>query len=177
VKIVDLDNAATVFDVSGAFDIMEFLEIYEPALGQDVIATNTVNIKWNKAGSGVDNVLLEYTKNGTVWNYVKTDGDPLVPNTGSYSWTVPADALTATAQIKITDPGNPNATHTGPVFQIYGAIEVRIPDGTQSWEVGTNQNIFWEITGNIAKRRNLLFSYRRRRYLDFHRYHDRRRRR
>ncbi|MDD4940722.1 MAG: hypothetical protein PHE65_02345, partial [Candidatus Omnitrophica bacterium] len=150
VKIVDVDNASTVNTISAAFDLMAYLEVTGPALGQDVTATLPVNITWNKAGSGVDNVLLEYTKNGTVWNYVKTDGDHLVPNTGSYSWTVPADALTATAQIRITDPGNANATHTGPVFQIYGAIDVTVPNGTQSWEVGTNQDIFWTITGNIA---------------------------
>ncbi|HQQ06575.1 MAG TPA: hypothetical protein PLP56_06320, partial [Candidatus Omnitrophota bacterium] len=58
--------------------------------------------------------------------------------------------FSSTAQIRITDPSNANATHTGPVFQIYGAIDVTVPNGAQSWEVGTNQDIFWDITGNIA---------------------------
>jgi hypothetical protein len=150
VKLEDL-NYPTLSDVSdGVFDIKEYLDVTNPINGASVTATDNYSITWDKYGTGVTEVILEYSKDGGLtWNYVNPVSPYKVPNSGSYLWSVPANALSSQAQIRVTDPGNANASDTGNNFWIKGELTVTTPSGTESWNVGTAHQIAWTKKGNI----------------------------
>ncbi len=105
------------------------------------------NITWNSTGS-IANVKIEFsTDNGTSWNILAASA----ANNGSYGWTVPNTPST-NCLVRITDTAGPATDNSNGVFTIaeQRSITVSSPNGTESWEGGTNHNITWNSTGSIA---------------------------
>lgn len=71
-----------------------------PNGGESFAGGSTQSITW--AATGVTNVKLEYTLNGSTWSVITSSTSA---STGSYSWTVPSSAST-TAKVRVSDASN-----------------------------------------------------------------------
>jgi predicted nuclease of predicted toxin-antitoxin system len=135
VRVEDDDNKNDTYDISNnTFNLIASFNITQPEDGHVVIAENPYYILWNNAG-------VNWTSLGSV------------PNNGNYTWTPNATtALSNESVIRITDPGNANATDTGlNYFYLRGQITVTYPnDYGLSWQVGESHDINWTRKGNIS---------------------------
>ncbi|MBU2258951.1 MAG: GPI anchored serine-threonine rich family protein, partial [Candidatus Omnitrophica bacterium] len=161
VKIKAFDNLNSLAnDTSNStFNITAYFNITDPENGHTVIAEEPYTISWDKNGTGVSDVILEYSTNaGLNWTYVVAAGNHTVPNTGFYNWDpVPGTTLTTTGKIRVTDPNNGNAADTGVGgFRIKGNITLTYPIGEESWQLNSIHPINWTRKGNII---NVNISY------------------
>ncbi|ATB34881.1 hypothetical protein CYFUS_000288 [Cystobacter fuscus] len=76
------------------------ITVLSPNGGESWTTGSTYAISWS--ASGVTNVKLEYTLNGSTWTTL-TSSTPA--SAGSYSWTVPTTATT-TARVRVSDASN-----------------------------------------------------------------------
>ena len=90
------------------------LTLSVPNGGQNLVTGSTCDITWDTTGV-VENVFIEYsTDNGANWIAIDT-----VPNTGSYTWTVP-NLNSNQCLVRISDAGYPAANDISDgAFRIY----------------------------------------------------------
>jgi hypothetical protein len=144
------DTAGPAADTSdGIFTIaaQRTLTLTSPNGGENWEAGTSQNITWTSTGS-IANVKLEYsTNNGSSWNTITASS----ANSGSYNWTVPNTPST-TCLVKVSDTAGPAADTSDGVFTISAerTITVTAPNGGETWEGTTSQNITWSSTGSIA---------------------------
>jgi Leucine-rich repeat (LRR) protein len=144
------DTAGPAVDTSDAvFTIaaQRTLTVTAPNGGENWEAGTSQNITWTSTGS-IANVKLEYsTNNGSSWNTITASS----ANSGSYNWTVPNTPST-TCLVKVSDTAGPAADTSDGVFTISAerTITVTAPNGGETWEGTTSQNITWSSTGSIA---------------------------
>jgi Secretion system C-terminal sorting domain len=149
VRISDSGNAS-LYDMSdNVFTISynnQSISVTNPNGGENWQAGGVYNITWTS--SGVTNVKIEYTTdNGSSWtNIIST----YVSGAGSYSWTVPNTPSTQ-CKVRISDSGNPSLNDMSEnVFTISTSsqsILVTNPNGGETWQVGSVQNITWASSG------------------------------
>jgi len=159
VRIVDNENQAITKSTSiNPLDLRAKFAITEPINGATVYAEENQYIRWTPYGTVPGGVILEYTTDGTTWNYVNTDGDHKVTNNGEYLWAVPASALTSLGRVRMYDPDNASYKYTGGggALSIKGQIFMlndanHSPRGGESWSVGSAYQIKWTKKGAIAK--------------------------
>ncbi|MBU1086222.1 MAG: GPI anchored serine-threonine rich family protein [Candidatus Omnitrophica bacterium] len=148
VKVTDTANA-TVYDESDAdFTIKGVLALNVPNGGEEWIVGAAQNITWTPTGT-ITNVKLEYS----------TDGGNTYPNliiastggmSGTYAWTV-ADAIGTNLKVRVSNISDASVNDTSnAVFKIKGSLVVTTPNGGESWDVASSQNIIWNRTGAIA---------------------------
>ncbi len=108
-------NDLTVSATSGTFNIKGNLNLISPVGGENWTIGTTHNITWTTtAGSAsMATVKLEYsTDYGTSWTTVvesyDTLNDGIVGNTGSFSWTIPADYSIGNQQVCLVRVSQPN---------------------------------------------------------------------
>jgi hypothetical protein len=77
-----------------------------PNGGESWAGGSSQSIRWTS--SGVANVKLEYTLNGTSWTVITSS---TAASTGSYTWTVPSSGTTA-ARVRVSDASNAAITDT-----------------------------------------------------------------
>ncbi|MGD2085496.1 MAG: GEVED domain-containing protein [Candidatus Aminicenantes bacterium] len=149
VRITDIEETAT--DISDQYctitDPPKVITVISPNGGEDWETGTNQNITWTGTG-GINDVKIEYsTDNGTVWNTIISS----TPNDGSHSWTVPG-VLSSNCLVKITDAAGPTSDTSDAVFTVSAVktITVNAPNGGESWDSGTNQNITWSSTGSIT---------------------------
>ncbi len=115
--------------------------VMAPNGGEDWHVGTQQNIMW--AGSGLTDVKIEYsTDNGSNWISIVNSTSAVG---GTYQWTIP-DTPTEQALVRITDANNSSVSDTSDaVFTIslQPSINVLTPNGGESWQSGTNQNITW----------------------------------
>ncbi|MDP3684983.1 MAG: hypothetical protein Q8S01_13730, partial [Ignavibacteria bacterium] len=117
------------------------VRLTSPVGGESWQIGSNHNITWESAN--VANVKLEYsTNNGAAWNTI-VDSTPAI--TGSYAWTIPVTA-SASCKVRISDISN--AAYTSMSTNIFSIIEplpfsLISPNGGESWQVGSNQDITW----------------------------------
>ncbi|HEU4881313.1 MAG TPA: lamin tail domain-containing protein [Longimicrobium sp.] len=80
------------------------VQVTAPNGGESWVGGSAHNITWTS--SGVTNVKLEYTLNGSTWNVITSS---TAASAGSYGWTVPNTAST-TAKVRVTDAANATVT-------------------------------------------------------------------
>jgi uncharacterized protein (TIGR02145 family) len=146
VRISDVTNSA-LNSISGIFTIYQpTLSLTSPVGGEKWQIGSSHNITW--ASSYVANVKIEYsTDSGSNWLSVSSS---VAASSGSYSWTVSNTAAT-TCKVKISDVTNTSlSSSSSSVFTITAAtvasINITSPAGSESWKVGSSQNITWSST-------------------------------
>jgi hypothetical protein len=80
------------------------VQVTAPNGGESWAGGSARTITWTS--SGVTNVKLEYTLNGSTWNVITPS---TAASAGSYGWTVPNTAST-TAKVRVTDAANATVT-------------------------------------------------------------------
>ncbi len=157
VKVRVSDNAdSTVYNTSAANFTITSLQITSPNSGETWEAGTAHNITWTSVGTVSNQLTIEYSKDDFATPILIADQQA---NDGMYSWTVPND-VSNSVKIRIRDIVSPFATDTSDVnFRVQPApqITVSVPNGGESWQVGSQHNITW--TANAAVSNNLKFEY------------------
>ncbi len=143
------DAAGTAADYSdGYFTILGPIYVTSPNGYENWEAGTIHNITWSTQ-TGISSVKIEYTiNNGSSWDVIEAS----VPNTGSYSWTVP-NTPSSSCKVRVSNAAVPSVSDTSNyVFTIAAqkTITVTAPNGGENWEVGTAHNITWTSTGSIS---------------------------
>ena len=140
-----------------------------PNGGESWAGGTAKSITWTS--SGVTNVKLEYTLDGTTWNVITSS---TAASTGSYTWTVPSQATTA-ARVRVTDTASATVTDTrNAAFTIttgtatpvitaesepndtVGTADARVGRGTNvSGAISTSTDVDWfaftvDATGSVT---------------------------
>ncbi|HCI44446.1 MAG TPA: hypothetical protein DE315_02785, partial [Candidatus Omnitrophica bacterium] len=157
VKVIQQASEGTADEVLGLssnFNIIGQFTMTEPPATLNSGAAYSV--LWNNYSlqGEIPNAKLEFF-DGTIWHNIDYKTNPgtdtgIVPNSGSYSWTVPTDVRSVACQFRVSDPNNSGATDPTGTFEIRPLISVTAPVGTAKWIVGTTgNNIVWSITGPV----------------------------
>jgi len=139
------DNNSIPYDVTfvgGTIsENLATLELTAPNGDESWEVGSSNNITWTS--SGIDNVKLEYSlDDGANWLVVIASTPA---STGSFSWTIP-DTPSELCKARISDATNSSLFDvSNSVFSIIEAPAVGLtsPNGGESWEVATTQNITW----------------------------------
>ncbi|MBU2447466.1 MAG: hypothetical protein KJ666_18085 [Bacteroidetes bacterium] len=120
------------------------ITVTSPNGGENWQAGSTQSITWTS--SGVSTVNIEYTtNNGSNWTTIIASTPA---GAGSYAWTVP-NTPSSQCRVRISDASNSSVNDLSDgIFTISPApaISILSPNGGESWQVGTNQNITWTST-------------------------------
>ncbi len=115
--------------------------VISPNGGENWQVGTIQNIIW--ISTSITNVKIEYTtNNGTNWSTIIASTPAGV---GSYAWTIPNTPSTQ-CKVRISDASNASINDlSDETFTISPAPTVTVisPNGGESWQVGTNQNITW----------------------------------
>ncbi|HEX3072732.1 MAG TPA: Ser-Thr-rich GPI-anchored membrane family protein, partial [Ignavibacteriales bacterium] len=152
IKIASSADPANIYVVSaGSFRISK-LDLTSPNGGEKWQAGKTYDIKWTQ--TGINNVKLEYSTNGGSTYTQIISG--ISGSVGSYTWTIPAAAITNTAKIRISDETNSAiADASANIFTIYN-LDLVSPNGSEIWQKGSIQNITW--TSNYVNNIRIWYS-------------------
>ena len=152
IRVTTVVNEVTASDISNAnFSITPALSLTltSPNGFENWTVNSTRMITWTSTGS-ISNVKIEYSTNENL-NFIVVSQS--TPNTGSYSWVVPAP-VTATATIRISDASNSSIKDlSNAYFKVVPetpAITVTSPNGGDVWVVGSSKNITWASTGAVS---------------------------
>ncbi|WP_128700698.1 DUF2341 domain-containing protein [Candidatus Velamenicoccus archaeovorus] len=141
------DTQLIIQGLSGVFTIAAPTVTFTAPVSSDVlVAGENFRVIWITDGTISNDLLLEYSKDGSTWTTIATG----VSNENKYyDWMVPQDAVGDSVLIKITDNSNPQVTATSPAVQILGypAIKVLAPNGTENLVIGETFNIKWKSWG------------------------------
>ena len=163
IKIADIreDEKDDVVAQSGSFNITADLNITYPngGGGQTFTVFDPCTIIWTCTGA-VDEVKLEYTKNGEDWELIGVVDNGA--DGGSYGWPdgIPPDAISHTVRVRVSDADAghaPAPDDSDADFRIKGYIEITEPNDTEvSWKIAENSDIIygdydiiWEWKGTI----------------------------
>ncbi len=149
----DIDFAAVVsntsqllwFEIPGQ-PIPKTFTLSSPNGGEALTGGANHTILWNSTGR-INNVKLEYsTDSGSTWTSIVGS----TPNVGSHAWTLPA-VQTSQALVRISDAANPATSDiSDATFNIViPDFALTSPNGGESFNVNTTQNITWNSEGDI----------------------------
>ncbi len=127
------------------------LTLQVPNGGQTWNVGTQQQIQWASSGD-VGNVRLEYSTDGFSTPVVITSS---TSNDGSYTWTIPNDPSdTVLVRVSSTLTGTISDTSNSEFAIVYvpPTLSLQSPDGGESWEVGTQQQIAWSsenLSGDV----------------------------
>ncbi|MBN2594901.1 MAG: hypothetical protein JXA81_15450, partial [Sedimentisphaerales bacterium] len=108
------------------------------------------NINWSSFGGVGSDVRIELFKGGMLNLKITSSTD----NDGSYAWSIPSDqAVGSDYQIKIISTINSAYyDYSDENFSIIEQTRITVtsPNGGESWQQGTYQNITWDSVGNVG---------------------------
>lgn len=134
------ETNSNIFDISdNKFTINPRITITSPNGGENIPVGNNHNITW--ASSNTANIKIEYsTDNGTSWNTIIAS---TAAAAGTYTWTTPNIPSTQ-CLIKISDAVKPEIYDLSDnLFTISSKILLTRPNGGESWQSGSIQDINW----------------------------------
>jgi len=129
----------------------ETLTVLVPDGGESWEAGTTHDIEWSSTGV-IDNVMIEFSENGTSGPWNALPGASSVPNTGSWSWTPGSGDVTSTGRIRISDATNPTVNDMSDAnFEITEPTTITVisPNGGELWVAGAANDITWSAPGSI----------------------------
>jgi hypothetical protein len=153
IRITSSDIAPGPSDVSDAeFSIAEpalpSIMVTSPNGGENWESGSIHNINWTSQGD-VGNVKIEYsTDKGISWITIAESTE----NDGIYDWIVPGN-VSDSCFVRISETDGDPSDESDKKFSIVvpSSITVTSPNGGESWEVDSKQNITWTSTGDIGK--------------------------
>ena len=160
VKILSVNDPGINDSSNDYFSIVEpsstpSITVTSPNGGESCPPGFTYNITWNAQGLS-NNVEITLWKNGSLLGII---ADNLDPSASPYAWTVGqyngGTAPTGAGYtIKIKEMSTTVADTSDASFSIVEpSITVTSPNGGESWQIGSTQNITWNsqgITGNLT---------------------------
>jgi len=161
-RISDVLDPTVSYTSPAVFKIQGSFEVTAPNGGESWEAASQHDITWNKSGS-VGFVNLYYSKDsGVSWTPIP-DGQN-VANNGIFTWySIPVDAVSTKARIKVQDSTDQDAFDiSNSDFKIRCKIIVTYPNGGEHLRVGRSYNIKWTQIGNPA---NIKIEYSRDNFL------------
>jgi hypothetical protein len=144
------DTGDAVFEITTA-PPAPAVTVNSPNGGEYLMVGGTYPISWYATG-GITNVKIQYsTDNGGSWSTITNS----VPNTGSYSWTIP-NAASGRCLVRVSNAagGSPSDVSNG-TFSITTnptppTLTVSSPNGGEVMTVGTTYPITWYTTGTVG---------------------------
>ena len=147
VRICDAADGAPCDESNSSFTISaQTILVVSPNGGESWCVGSTHDITWTS--SCIDNVKIEYTTNGgSSWTTIIAS----TPSDGSYSWVLP-NAPSANCKVRICDAvdGTPCDESNSSFTISPQTVVVVIPNGGESWVVGSSHDITWTSTCSIA---------------------------
>jgi hypothetical protein len=158
VRVLETDGSP--LDISDAvFSILSppqgTITVTSPNGSETWFVGSSQEIKWTGTGTINNVAIFLSTDNGTNWTLIV----PSTENDGSHNWTVP-DTPSVNCLVRVSAKagdwdGGPADTSDS-VFTIFesspaAAIRVDFPNGGETWEVGSNQQISWTSNGNLEE--------------------------
>ena len=151
VRITSVNNSSITDMSNSNFTLTApSISVTSPNGGESWLIGSTHNITWS-APNLTGNVKIEV--NGYYPTGAWTVLEASTANDGTFSWTIEGVEgpekrirITSVNNSSITDMSNSNFTLTAP------SISVTSPNGGESWQIGSKQNITWNstgITGNV----------------------------
>ena len=139
------DQSNSVFTISK----VPVITVGSPNGGEIWHTGSTQNIRWTSLGTSGSVQIIYSTDNGSNWTEIADS----TPDDGSYSWIIP-DLFSAECLVRVIDAdGNP-ADQSNSVFTISPIPEIAVvsPNGGESLQAGSSQNITWTssvTSGNV----------------------------
>ncbi|MFA5099641.1 MAG: hypothetical protein WC547_02015 [Candidatus Omnitrophota bacterium] len=161
-RISDASDPTISHTCAGFFKIQGSFEVTSPNGGEAWQAASQHDITWNKNGS-VSFVNLYYSKDsGATWTAIP-DGQN-VPNNGVFTWySIPVDAVSTKARIKVQDAVDSEAFDmSNSDYKVRCTLVLTYPNGSEHLRVGRSYNITWTQVGNPA---NIKLEYSRDNFL------------
>ncbi len=125
------------------------LTVISPNGGETWRVGSTQTIKWTSSNLGSSLVNISFFGAGKNW--IATN----IPNSGSYSWTIPNDMLPGSYVIRV-DAGDKVAAQdqSDSTFSIVSATQPSVtvisPNGGESWQVDSTQTIRWSAPSSAS---------------------------
>jgi hypothetical protein len=137
-------------DMSDAnFTIGGSVRVISPNGGEMWPIGSTQAITWTSSAL-TGNVKIEISRNGTAGPWATIIGS--TPNDGTHSWVV-TGPHSVHARVRVTSLTDGAATDTSDAdFTIGGSLTVSVPNGGETWPIGSTQTITWTpsaLTGNV----------------------------
>ena len=143
--------AASLLLMTSAEGRAATLTVTSPNGGETWQAGTTHIITWTSSGV-TGNIQIQPYLGGVAQTNLTTSA----PNTGSYSWSIPAGYTPGTTyQIAISAMSGSVSDFSNAYFTISAppSLTVTSPNGGETWQAGTTQSITWNsspgVTGNI----------------------------
>jgi hypothetical protein len=114
--------------------------VSSPNGGESWAGGSSRSITWT--ATGVTNVKLEYTLNGTSWTVITSS---TAASTGSYTWTVPSSATSA-AKVRVSDASNSAISDTS-----NAAFTITVSGGGGTGSVFINEVLINEPGSNVTR--------------------------
>ncbi|MCF8240874.1 MAG: GPI anchored serine-threonine rich family protein [Melioribacteraceae bacterium] len=149
VRIMDA-KAGFPMDESDDFFFIQpetFISLNIPNGGENWLSGTSQTVKW--ISNNIAYVKIEYSTNGgSDWMTVVDSTESI----GTYTWDLIPSHYSENCRMRISDAndGEPYDISSAPFTisnQITQQITVLTPNGNETWEAGTNQNITWQSTG------------------------------
>jgi hypothetical protein len=130
------------FKIQGSFQISR-----RPMVEKAWQAASDHDITWTFNGS-VSTVNLYYSKDsGATWNNIIL----AIPNSNTYTWTIPVQAVSVNNRVKVADAGDPESFDiSNNDFRVRCTFVLTSPNGGEQWRVGQARNITWTKIGDPA---------------------------
>ncbi len=158
IRIKDAEDGTPYVESDNVFSILPEpqIKVLEPNGGEIWLAGSTQKIEW--LSENIKDVKIAYTvNNGYEWITIEDS----LPSTGFYEWKNIPDLNSKLCKIRIYDaldgePWDVSDSTFQITNQVSQAIEIISPNGGESWQAGTAQNITWSSVG--IKKVNLEFT-------------------
>ncbi|MCK4763551.1 MAG: hypothetical protein KAW12_15230 [Candidatus Aminicenantes bacterium] len=139
------DQGDNLFSIVSA--VNPIITINSPNGFENLPVGSSHAITWVNSGR-VGNVDIDYsTTGGETWNSIVQNYD----NTGSYNWTVPNNT-SESCRVRVEETDGSPSDVSDDLFAIVTAdsVTVTLPNGSESWDVGSEHNITWNSAGPVG---------------------------
>ncbi len=148
IRVSSVTTPATNDISDDDFTIVQSITITAPNGAESWNAGTTQTITWTSVGV-TGNVKIEISRNGgTTWSTIIAS----TPDDGTHDWAVTGPATT-TARIRVSSVTTPATNDiSDDDFTITQILALIIPNGGESWNVGSTQTIKWAsggVAGNV----------------------------
>jgi len=147
VKITDFD-VNSINDTSDGNYTIRQLAITLPNSTSKYNVGLPLTVNWTASNLSQINIDLS-TDGGVSYSYNLASN--LNATLGTYTWVIPVSLTpSSNCKIRITDSNNPTVQIVSSTFSI-AKLKLLVPnDGTQNWQTGTQQTIFWTSSANVS---------------------------